>query len=109
MKRLLAALILIAGSSALRAQAAATLSLDDCLKLAGEKHPVLAAAQAGVSAASEAVGEARAPYYPNLDLNAGYHRWQRRAFLRRASSSPAASCPTSSVRSTTGTAGSPRA
>jgi outer membrane protein len=59
----------------------AAFTLDDCLKLATEKHPTLAAAQAGVSAANEAVGEARAPYYPQVDLNAGYHRWQRRAFL----------------------------
>lgn len=57
------------------------LSLDDCLKLAAGNHPALAAAQAGVAGASEAVGEARAPYYPQVDLNAGYHRWQRRAFL----------------------------
>jgi outer membrane protein TolC len=27
------------------------------------------------------VGEARAPYYPQVDLSASYHRWQRRAFL----------------------------
>ncbi|MEX2044495.1 MAG: TolC family protein [Opitutus sp.] len=57
------------------------LSLEDCLRFAGENHPALSAAQAGAAAAREAVGEARAPYYPQVDLSASYHRWQRRAFL----------------------------
>ncbi len=56
-------------------------SLDDCLAIAAANHPALAAAQAGVAAAREAVGEARAPFYPQVDLSASYHRWQRRAFL----------------------------
>jgi outer membrane protein len=56
-------------------------SLDDCLVIAAENHPALAGAQAGTAAAREAVGEARAPYYPQVDFNASYHRWQRRAFL----------------------------
>ncbi|HWA86579.1 MAG TPA: TolC family protein [Opitutus sp.] len=59
----------------------APLSLDDCVALAAKQHPALAAARAGVDAAQEAVGEARAPYYPQVDFDAGYHRWQRRAFL----------------------------
>ncbi|HTL67893.1 MAG TPA: TolC family protein [Lacunisphaera sp.] len=70
----------LAAVPAARAQSPA-LSLEDCLKLAAEKQPALVAAQAGVAAAAAAVGEAHAPYYPSLDLNAGYHRWQRRAFL----------------------------
>jgi TolC family type I secretion outer membrane protein len=57
------------------------LTLDDCLPLAQENHPLLTAADAGVSAATEAVGETRAPYWPQVDLSTGYHRWQRRAFL----------------------------
>ena len=57
------------------------LALDDCLRLAAATQPALAAAQAGVTSATEAVGEAQAPYYPQVDLNAGYHHWQRRAFL----------------------------
>jgi len=57
------------------------LSLDDCLRLAGEKQPQFAAAQAGVAAAREGVGEARTAWYPQVDLAAGYHRWQRRAYL----------------------------
>ena len=57
------------------------LSLDDCLQLASEKQPQLAAAQAGIAAAREGVGEARTAWYPQFDLSAGYHRWQRRAYL----------------------------
>ena len=69
------------------------LALEDCLRLAGENHPALAAAQAGVAAAGEAVGEAEAPFYPQLDLNAGFHRWQRRAFLPAGLSIPGRSIP----------------
>ena len=69
------------------------LALDDCLRLAAEKHPVLAAAQAGIAAATEAVGEAQAPYYPQVDLSAGYHRWQRRAFLPSGLVLPGRSLP----------------
>jgi outer membrane protein len=72
---------LLAVAAAAQPSAPAPLSLDDCLAVAGEKHPVLAAAQAGVAAATAAVGEAEAPLYPQVDLSAGYHRWQRRAFL----------------------------
>ena len=74
--------LMVLGAGALRADggAPAALSLDDCLAAAA-RHPMLAAAAAGVSAATEAVGEARAPYAPRVDLSAGYHRWQRRAFL----------------------------
>ncbi|MEN9404892.1 MAG: hypothetical protein RL091_3595 [Verrucomicrobiota bacterium] len=57
------------------------LAMDDCLEIADKNQPLLAVAAAGVDAASEAVGEARSPYYPQLDLSAGYHRWQRHAFL----------------------------
>lgn len=73
--------------------AAAALSLEECLRIAGETHPALTAAQAGVSAATEAVGEARAPYYPQVDLSAGYHRWQRRAFLPSGLSLPGRGLP----------------
>jgi outer membrane protein TolC len=82
--------VLLAGH--LAAQPAERLTLDDCLKFA-EQHPALTAAQAGVSAASESVDEAQAPYYPSLDLNAGYHRWQRRAFLPAGLSIPGRPIP----------------
>ncbi len=79
-KRFTAAVVLAFGFR-LAAQPVGPLALDDCLKLAAGQHPALAAAQASVSSANESVGEAQAPYYPSLDLNAGYHRWQRYAFL----------------------------
>jgi outer membrane protein len=69
------------------------LALDDCLRLAGGSHPLLAAAEAGISAAEAAVGEARAPYWPQVDLSAGYHRWQRRAFLPSGLTLPGRSIP----------------
>ncbi|MBS0663863.1 MAG: TolC family protein [Verrucomicrobia bacterium] len=69
------------------------LSLDDCLALANSRHPALAASQAGVAAATEAVGEARAPYLPQVDLSAGYHRWQKRAFLPSGLSLPGRTIP----------------
>jgi outer membrane protein TolC len=93
MKRLLAITLFALGAARLAAQPAAPLALDDCLKLAAGKHPALAAAQAGVSAATESVGEAQAPYYPSLDLNAGYHRWQRRAFLPAGLTIPGRAIP----------------
>ena len=97
MKRLLAAALVLAAAR-LAAQSAAPpspsgLALDDCLKLAAEKNPSLAAARAGVTAAGEAVGEAQSPFYPSLDLNAGYHRWQRHAFLPAGLSIPGRPLP----------------
>ena len=89
--RLIVALV-VAAAIRLAAQPTTPLALDDCLKLATQ-HPALAAAQAGVSAASESVSEAQAPYYPSLDLNAGYHRWQRRAFLPAGLSLPGRATP----------------
>lgn len=75
------------------AQSPAAFSLDDCLKQAAEHQPILAAARAGVTEANEALGEARAPYFPQLDANAGYHRWQRRAFLPAGLSLPGRAVP----------------
>lgn len=57
------------------------LTLDGCVLIALDKNPLSRAAAEGVVAAEEAVGEARAPYYPTLGLNSGYSRWQRHAFL----------------------------
>ncbi|HVU36195.1 MAG TPA: TolC family protein [Opitutaceae bacterium] len=73
--------------------AAPALSLDDCVKLAAERQPAIAAARAGVAGAQEAVSEARAPYYPQVDLSAGYHRWQRHAFLPSGLALPGHSIP----------------
>lgn len=57
------------------------LDLAECLRLADANHPTLAAARQAVAAAGQSVAEARAPWWPQVDLGAGYHRWQRRAFL----------------------------
>lgn len=72
---------------------AGPMALDDCLRAAAGQHPALAAAQAGVSAARESVGEAEAPFYPSLDVNAGYHRWQHRAYLPAGLSLPGRPLP----------------
>lgn len=79
--RSLALLLLTAVPLGAVEPAANVLTLEDCLRQAGANHPLLTAATAGVAAATEAVGEARAPFWPQVDLSAGYHRWQRRAFL----------------------------
>ena len=57
------------------------LTLSDCIRVALEANPSGRAAAAGVQAAREAVGEAQAPYYPELGLQAGYRRFQTHAFL----------------------------
>ncbi|RPH88736.1 MAG: TolC family protein [Desulfobacteraceae bacterium] len=57
------------------------LTLPDCIRIALEANPAGRAASAGVQGAKEAVGEAQAPFYPELGLQAGYHRFQSHAFL----------------------------
>ncbi len=57
------------------------LTLQACVRIALGKNPLMRSAQDGVAAAQEGIGEARAPYYPDLGLNAGYGYWQRYAFL----------------------------
>ena len=57
------------------------LTLEGCVLIALDKNPLNRAAKEGVVAVEEAVGEARAPYYPTLGLRSGYSRWQRHAFL----------------------------
>jgi outer membrane protein TolC len=57
------------------------LTLEACVRIALDKNPLIRVTQEGVSAAKEAVGEARAPYYPELDASAGYSRWEKHAFL----------------------------
>jgi TolC family type I secretion outer membrane protein len=88
MKHFTAVFLFALGAARLGAAEPAPLTLNDCLKLTADRHPALTAAQAGVAAANEAVGEARAPYYPQVDLSAGYHRWQKRAFLPAGLSLP---------------------
>ena len=57
------------------------LTLADCLRIALEDNPAGRSASAGVQGAKEAVGEAGAPYYPEVGLQTGYRRWQTHAFL----------------------------
>ena len=58
-----------------------TLDLESAVRIALDQNPLNRAAREGIAVAKEAVGEARAPYYPDLALNAGYSRWERHAFL----------------------------
>ncbi len=57
------------------------LTLPDCIRIALEDNPAGRAAAAGVQGAKEAVGEAGAPYYPEVGLQTAYHRFQSHAFL----------------------------
>jgi outer membrane protein len=58
-----------------------SLSLNDCIKIALETNPLQQVAAQNLQTAREIVGEARAPYYPELGLQARYAYWQQRAFL----------------------------
>lgn len=62
-------------------EAPGALTLRSAVWIALDRNPIVRAAQEGVVAAREAAGEARAPYYPRLDANARYARWQSRIFL----------------------------
>jgi len=57
------------------------LTLEACVRIALDKNPLIRSTQEGISAAQEGIGEARASYYPDLGLNAGYGYWQKYAFL----------------------------
>jgi len=58
-----------------------TLDLESAVRIALDQNPLSRAASEGIAVAKEAVGEARAPFYPDLALNASYSRWERHAFL----------------------------
>ena len=57
------------------------LTLSDCIRIALQANPAGRSAAAGLQGAKEAVGEALAPYYPELGLQTAYHRFQSHAFL----------------------------
>lgn len=57
------------------------LTLGEAVEIALEQNPRSRAAQAQAASATEAVGEARAAYYPGLGLRASYNRWERHAYL----------------------------
>ncbi|RJR30576.1 MAG: TolC family protein [Desulfobacteraceae bacterium] len=57
------------------------LTLETCVRIALDKNPLNRAAQEGIAISKESVGEARAPYYPEIGVRTGYGRWQKHAFL----------------------------
>jgi TolC family type I secretion outer membrane protein len=64
------------------------LTVEACVQIALDKNPIIRAAREGVSAAKEAAGEAKAPYYPEISMSAGYSRWERHAFLPKGLTQP---------------------
>lgn len=65
-----------------------TLTLDECVQIALAANPSSRAARYGVAAAQEAVGEAAAPYLPEVSLRAGYDRFRSHAFFPSGLSRP---------------------
>ncbi len=63
------------------APARAAMSLKDCIRTALSANPGLKAAQNGALAARESEGAVRSNYFPRLDFETGYRRWESRAFL----------------------------
>jgi outer membrane protein TolC len=57
------------------------LTLRDCVGIALARNPSVRTAAALIQAAREGVGEAQAPYYPELGLQARYGRFQTHAFF----------------------------
>lgn len=65
-----------------------SLTVEACVWIALDKNPIIRAAREGVSAAKESVGEAKAPYYPEIVLSSGYSRWEKHAFLPEGLGTP---------------------
>lgn len=57
------------------------LTLQTCIGIALDQNPSARAAYEGICIQEEAVGVAKAPYYPDLRLNASYTRFKRHIFL----------------------------
>ena len=57
------------------------LDLESAVRIALDQNPLNRAARERIAVAREAVGEAKAPFYPDLALDASYSRWERHAFL----------------------------
>ena len=70
------------------------LTLADCIRIALDKNPSNRIAREGVISAKESVGEAGAPYYPELGVQTAYKRWQSHAFLPSGLSIPGHAIPT---------------
>lgn len=70
------------------------MTLDDCVQLALEQSPLLAATAQDHAIAREATGEARASYYPTFGLRGGASRWQTHAFMPSGIAAPTVSSTT---------------
>ncbi len=64
------------------------LTLSECSRLALSQSPLLKASGWEQVASREAVGEARASFYPTLGVRGGVSRWQSHAFLPSGFSAP---------------------
>jgi outer membrane protein len=57
-------------------QAGAQLTLEKCLDIARQTNPQVMTAEEGVNASRSRIGQARANYFPQLNLSSGYnHNW----------------------------------
>ncbi len=57
------------------------LSLETCLDIALANNPSLKASKFAFAASNELEGSARSAYFPSLNLQGGYRRWESHAFL----------------------------
>lgn len=72
---LLAALVIPCGAGAEEIiKKGELLTLERAVAIASERHPNITAARSSVDAAQSRVGQARAGYYPQIDMIAGYSR-----------------------------------
>ena len=62
-------------------EARTPLTVEGAVRIALDRSPRIRAAAEGLRITEEAVGEARAPYYPTVSVTAGYTRWETHAFL----------------------------
>lgn len=85
----------LASSSAAQPAPGDPLDVEACVRVALDKNPLYRAAQEGVVAAREAVGVSRAPYYPEVGLEARYRRFDTHVFLPQG-----LTVPTTTVGST---------
>lgn len=61
------------------------ISLQEAIEISLDQNPAVHAAQYGIQATEEAIGVARALYYPEVRIFGVISRWQRRVFFPRVS------------------------